>query len=97
MAVCRPREGVVCLGEEIWVVNDERCFREGQISFISALFASLFFGIVGADRFLLGYALLGTIKLLTLGGVAIWWFVDLILVSIGSLGPRWGDGYRVTY
>jgi TM2 domain-containing membrane protein YozV len=96
-AVCRPRDGVVCLGEEIWIVHDERCFKEGQIGFISALCASLFFGIFGADRFLLGYGLLGTIKLFTIGGVFIWALVDVILISIGSLGPRWGGGYHVTY
>jgi TM2 domain-containing membrane protein YozV len=96
-AVCRPREGSVCLGEQIWIVQDERCFQEGQIGFISAVCCSFFFGIFGADRYLLGYGLLGTIKLLTLGGLGAWWFVDFILVSLGSLGPRWGAGYHVTY
>jgi hypothetical protein len=94
--VCRPAQGVVCLGEQIWIAEDSRCFSEGRVSFVTVLVCSLFFGIFGADRYLLGYALLGTIKLLTLGGFGIWQLVDIILIALGRLDPhmsRYSNSY----
>jgi hypothetical protein len=94
--VCRPTQGVVCLGEQIWITDDSRCFSEGDVAHVTVLVCSLFFGLFGADRYLLGYALLGTIKLLTLGGLGIWQLVDLILIALGRLDPhmsRYSNSY----
>ncbi len=44
------------------------------------LILSIFLGAYGIDRFFLGDIGLGVIKLLTLGGCGIWWFIDLFLV-----------------
>lgn len=96
MAVCYPLKGVVCLGEPYWIVNDFRCFQEGTKSYISVLICSIFFGIFGVDRFLLGYPLLGTMKLLTLGGFGIWYIIDLIMISLGILNPYIGS-YKNSY
>lgn len=53
---------------------------------------SLFFGIFGADQFYLGFPGLGLIKLVTLGGLGIWWVADII--RIGS-APVASNSYRV--
>jgi hypothetical protein len=87
-AVCRPLKGVVCLGAQSWIVDDHRCFADGSVSHITVLVTSFFFGVFGVDRYILGYAMLGTLKLLTLGGVGVWWIVDLILIAVGSLDPH---------
>lgn len=51
----------------------------------SALLLSFFFGVVGADRFYLGYPLLGAIKVITGGVAGIWWAIDLVLIYMGVL------------
>lgn len=43
-------------------------------------FISLFFGILGVDRFLLGNILLGILKLITVGGFGIWYLIDLCII-----------------
>ena len=54
----------------------------------TATILSLMYGVIGVDRFYLGYTLLGVLKCITLGGLGIWWFFDLILIIIEELEPK---------
>lgn len=47
-----------------------------QKSAKTALLLSLFFGELGFDRMYLGYWGLGFLKLITAGGIGIWWAFD---------------------
>ncbi|MEK6820393.1 MAG: TM2 domain-containing protein [Nanoarchaeota archaeon] len=40
-------------------------------------------GWFGVDRFYIGYIGSGIVKLLTFGGLGIWWLIDLILIVAG--------------
>ncbi|MBI3756152.1 MAG: TM2 domain-containing protein [Deltaproteobacteria bacterium] len=54
------------------------------------LFAILL-GFLGADKFYMGKAGLGVLKLITFGGCGIWHLVDYIMYTIGDL-PKDSEG-----
>lgn len=60
-----------------------------------ALLLGLPLGFFGAHRFYVGKHGTGTLMALTLGGLGIWWAVDVILITAGSFRDR--DGRRVKY
>ena len=48
-------------------------------------------GGFAADRFYLGYSGWGVFKLLSLGGLGIWTFLDFMLILLSYLGPSNGS------
>ena len=63
---------------------------------LTAVLLSLFVGILGIDRFYLGYTGLGILKLITCGGLGIWALIDLILIVMGRLPDANGLPLRRT-
>ena len=61
---------------------------------LPALLLWFFFGEFGAHRFYAGKIGTGLLQLLTIGGLGIWWLIDLILILTGSL--RDGEGRQIT-
>lgn len=59
-------------------------------TFLIAWLLSLLLGFFGADRFYLGKIGTGVLKLLTFGGVGIWWLIDLIFILGGAARDREG-------
>lgn len=51
----------------------------------TALILSFFLGLLGIDRFYLGYTGKGILKLITGGGLGIWWLYDLIKIASNTL------------
>lgn len=58
-----------------------------------ALLLCFFLGGLGVHRFYVGKIGTGILMLMTLGGFAIWWLIDLIIIIVGSFEDK--DGRRV--
>lgn len=60
-------------------------------SWLVALLLSILVGQFGVDRFYLGYVGLGILKLLTLGGLGIWWLIDVIMIATDNMKDAQGN------
>jgi TM2 domain-containing membrane protein YozV len=54
-------------------------------SWLVALLLSIGLGVLGVDRFYLGYHGLGLLKLITAGGCFFWWLIDMILIILNKV------------
>jgi TM2 domain-containing membrane protein YozV len=52
-----------------------------EINWVLLLVMSIIFGWLGVDRFMMGKVGTGLLKLFTLGGLGIWWLIDVILIA----------------
>jgi len=58
---------------------------------LTTLLLAIFLGSLGVDRFYAGHIGLGIFKLITCGGVGIWWLIDIILIATGSYKDKNGN------
>lgn len=67
--------------------------QQGNRSQAVAYLLSFFLGFLSRDRFYMGSIGLGLLKLVTLGGLGLWWTVDMVMIGMGV--ARDGDGKRL--
>ncbi|CAI2348994.1 unnamed protein product [Caenorhabditis sp. 36 PRJEB53466] len=99
--VCESAEHIKCIGkDQSGVFNktiSDGCHYGAHVSYSTAVLFSIFLGFLGIDRIYLGYYAIGLIKMFSLGGLFVFWLVDIILISLQLLGPADGSAYEMAY
>lgn len=63
---------------------------EEGVKWGTCLLLSILLGILGADRFYMGQKKLGALKLITMGGLYLWWLIDIVLIATKNIdGVNW--------
>lgn len=78
-----PADKMLLVVERLKNMSDERFIMLQSTSLTNPVVVwvvSFLFGCLGIDRFLVGSVGAGIVKLLTVGGLGIWWFIDLFLI-----------------
>ncbi|CAH8639688.1 unnamed protein product [Schistosoma intercalatum] len=99
---CKPAPGIHCSGKlysgtEIGFQKLIDCRRVTGYKFDLALLLSVFGGLFGLDRFYLGYPALGCLKFFTFGGFGLWYLIDILLISVETVGPADGSSFLRPY
>jgi len=89
---CTVRPHVYCLGRRSFH-KMLPCNWTSGYRWTTSLILSIFLGGFGADRFYLGQWREGIGKLFSFGGLGVWTVIDVILISIGYIGPHDGSLY----
>ena len=67
--------------------------KTNSIDWLALFLLTFFVGVLGVHRFYVGKIGTGVLMLITLGGVGVWFLVDLLLVVTGQFTNK--DGQKI--
>ena len=85
---CHVFDGIECQGNRSFLIENASCVKYSSHCFVSTLFYSIFLGLFAVDRFSLGHIGVAVGKMITLGGLGLWWIIDVALLIFGKLMPQ---------
>eukprot|EP00792_Barthelona_sp_PAP020_P004895 TRINITY_DN2399_c1_g2_i1.p1 TRINITY_DN2399_c1_g2~~TRINITY_DN2399_c1_g2_i1.p1 ORF type:complete len:181 (+),score=24.78 TRINITY_DN2399_c1_g2_i1:39-545(+) len=91
-ANCTVRSAVTCTGDRNFLIEKDCYYITGK-SYYTSVTLSIFLGILGVDRFYMGYPTIGFIKMFSLGGFGLGWLVDFLLIVTEISTPSDGSVY----
>jgi len=92
LQTCEVFDTIVCDGNRSFVRKQWCAYKNGANYGFSLVLAYLT-GLLGFDRFYLGYPSIGLMKLFTGGFFFLGYLIDCVLITLQILGPADGSGY----
>lgn len=91
---CTVLPNIECCGNRTFHRAGVPCVKYSEQYFTTTLLYSILLGFLGMDRFCLGQTGTAVGKLLTLGGIGIWWILDIVLLITNGLTPEDGSNWN---
>lgn len=91
---CTVLPDIECFPPRTFLKDGFPCVKYTEHYFVTTLLYSILLGFLGMDRFCLGQTGTAVGKLLTLGGVGIWWIIDIVLLITNNLLPEDGSNWN---
>lgn len=92
---CTVLPDIECHGPKTFLLDGVPCIKYSEHYFLTTLLYSILLGFLGMDRFCLGQTGTAVGKLLTLGGLGVWWIIDVILLVTNNLLPEDGSNWNI--
>jgi TM2 domain-containing membrane protein YozV len=68
--------------------------RKSKKDYVAVLLLCFFLGTLGIHRFYTGKIWTGILMLITLGGLGIWYVIDMVLIILGQFRDKQGKLVR---